>query len=263
MTDILKLSIDLRVATLTLNRPKYRNALSPELVAALIAQIRRIDADPQLKCIVIQGEGENFSAGGDIKGFSETLALSPAERFDLFERKLAIGNRLPTTLLESRKPIVVVTRGAVAGAGMALCLAADFVLAGQSSYFMAAHVQVGLSLDCGLSSLLVAAMGIKAAKRLALLGDKVSATEALALGLVTEVLPDQDLTAATQRLSQRLASGPATAIAETKALLNHAAHASLATQLARETQAVARAAATEDFRRGIEATLNRKPAEFE
>jgi enoyl-CoA hydratase/carnithine racemase len=263
MTDILKVAIDNRIATLTLNRPEHRNALSPELSAALIEEIRRADANPLVKCIVIQGEGEHFSAGGDVKGFSEALPLSPEQRYDLFERKLAVGNRLPNALLEATKPVVVTTRGAVAGAGMALCLAADFVLAGESTYFLAAHVHVGLSLDCGLSGLLVAAMGVKAAKRLALLGERVDARGALALGMVSEVLPEADLAEATRKLSQRLAAGPAMAMSASKALLNQAAYANFATQLAHEAQSVARCAATEDFTRGIRATLNRNPAEFE
>jgi 2-(1,2-epoxy-1,2-dihydrophenyl)acetyl-CoA isomerase len=263
VSDLLKVSIDNRVATLTLNRPEHRNALSPELSATLIQELRRADANPVVKCIVIDGAGEHFCAGGDVKGFNEALSLSPDARFELFERKLAIGNRLPNALLEASKPIVVATRGAVAGAGMALCLAADFVLAGESTYFLAAHVHVGLSLDCGLSGMLVAAMGIKAAKRLALLGERISAPDALALGIVTEVVPDAELSAATGRLSERLAAGPAMAMGATKALINQAAHAQFATQLAREGDWVARCAATEDFRRGVEATLSRKPVQFE
>jgi 2-(1,2-epoxy-1,2-dihydrophenyl)acetyl-CoA isomerase len=263
MTDILKCRIDGRVATLTLNRPEHRNALSPELSAALICEIRKADADPAIKVIVIQGEGEHFSAGGDVKGFQEALALSADERFDLFDRKLAVGNRLPKALLDARKPVVVVTRGAVAGAGMALCLAADFVLAADTTYFVAAHVLVGLSLDCGLSGLLVAAMGIKAAKRLALLGERVSSAEALALGIVTRVLPSEELESAAADLAQRLAAGPGVAMAETKALLNHAALTNFPDQLAQEAVSVATCAATEDFRKGILATLARKSAEFD
>lgn len=263
MSDILKFAIEERVARLTLNRPEHRNALSPELSAALIEHIRRADATPLVKCIVIDAEGEHFSAGGDIKGFHDALTLTAAERYDLFERKLAVGNRLPNALLEAGKPIVVATRGAVAGAGMSLCLAADFVVAAESTYFIAAHIHVGLSLDCGLSGLLVGAMGIKSAKRLALLGEKVGARESLALGIVTEVVPDSDLAETTRKLGQRLSRGPATAMTATKTLLNRAAYAGFAEQLALETLRVAGCAATEDFGRGIQATLNKKPAEFE
>jgi 2-(1,2-epoxy-1,2-dihydrophenyl)acetyl-CoA isomerase len=263
MTDILLTSTARRVATLILNRPEQSNALSPELASALIQQVRRADADPAVKCILIKGAGEHLCAGGDIKGFREALSLSAEERYDVFERKLALGNRLPMTLLQTRKPIVVVARGAVAGAGMTLCLAADYVLAGAGANFCAAHVHVGLSLDCGLSGLLVAAMGIKAAKRLALLGERIDANEAQALGLVTRVLPEAELEPATEKLVDAFANGPATAMAASKALLNEAAFASLAQQLKLEAEAVARCAATEDFRYGLEAMLKRQRPKFE
>ena len=183
MSNTLKYVVSERVATLTLNRPEHRNALSPELAAALIEHIRRADADPQVKCLVIDAVGDHFSAGGDVKGFRDALTLTAAERHDLFEHRMAVANRLPNALLQADKPIIVSTRGAVAGAGMALCLAADFVVAGESTFFIAAQIQVGLSIDCGLSGMLVAAMGIKSAKRLALLGEKVVAGEALDLGI--------------------------------------------------------------------------------
>ena len=150
MTDILKYSVEDRVARLTLNRPGSRNALSPELASRIIESVRAADADPGVKCILIQGEGEHFSAGGDVKNFGGELELTPAQRFDLFERRLLVGNRLPKCLVDATKPVVAATRGAVAGGGMALCLAADFVVCGESSYFIAAHVHLGLSVDCGL-----------------------------------------------------------------------------------------------------------------
>jgi len=263
MSDQINYLVTNRVATITLNRPEARNALSAELTAELIRMVRAADSDPDVKCLLIRGQGEHFSAGGDVKSFEQTLALPPEERFDNFERRLLVGNRLPQTLLDCGKPVVVATRGAVAGAGMTLCLAADFVVCGESSYFIAAHVLVGLSLDCGLSGLLVAGMGIKAAKRMALLGERVDAAQALALGLVSEVVADASLDERIDKLTSRLAGGPATAMAATKRLLNQAAIQNFTEQLAAEASLVARCAATEDFRKGVEGAVNRKPAVFD
>jgi 2-(1,2-epoxy-1,2-dihydrophenyl)acetyl-CoA isomerase len=262
MLDSLKYHLLDRIAVLTLNRPQAKNALSPELTAHLINQLRKADQDPQVKCILIQAEGSDFSAGGDVKGFNELLALPAGERYDTFERKLLLGNRLPSTLLEVSKPIIAAPRGAVAGAGLALCLAADFVVASDTSYFIAAHVLVGLSLDCGLSSLLVASMGIKRAKRIALLGERLSAQEALEHGIVTKIVPDAQLEVEVEKLAQRLAQGPSTAMAATKALLNKAAHQGFVDQLANEATYVARCAADEDFGEGIQSALQRKPPAF-
>lgn len=251
-----------RVATITLNRPEVRNALSPEVTGALIRMIRAADEDAAVKCIVIRGAGGHLSAGGDVKSFQEALTQPAAERYDMFERRLLVGNRLPQVMLDCSKPIVVAARGAVAGAGMSLCLAADFVLCSTTAYFLAAHVHVGLSLDCGLSGLLVGAMGIKAAKRLALLGERISASEAAELGIVTAIVEDDGLDAALQALTARLAAGPATAMAGTKRLLNAAAYPGFTTLLADEATGIARCVASEDFARGVDSVVNRKPASF-
>ena len=252
-----------RVATITLNRPDARNPLSQDVSAELVRLLRLADADNSVKCILIQAAGDNFSAGGDVKGFSETLALSPEERYDQFERRLLVAGRLPNALLDNSKPIVVATRGAVAGAGMALCLAADFVVAADNTYFLAAHVHVGLSVDCGLSGLLIGAMGVKAAKRFTLLGEKVGAADALSLGIVTTVVTDDALVNEVAKLTRRLAKGPAAAMAGTKMLLNHAAFRDFGAVINEEAYAIARCVSKDDFRKGVEGMLNKKPAAFD
>ncbi len=252
-----------RVATITLNRPEARNPLSQDVSAELVRLLRQADTDTSVKCILIQAVGENFSAGGDVKGFSETLALSPEERYDQFERRLLVAGRLPNALLDTSKPIVVATRGAVAGAGMALCLAADFVIAADNTFFLAAHVHVGLSVDCGLSGLLIGAMGIKAAKRFTLLGEKVGANDALSLGIVTTVVADDALQDEVAKLTRRLTKGPATAMAGTKMLLNHAAFRDFGTVINEEAYAIARCVAKDDFCKGVEGMLNKKSATFD
>lgn len=263
MSELVKCSVEQRIATLVLNRPDSRNALSPPLIEELIEKFRQVEQDPQVKCIILKGEGEHFSGGGDVKGFNETLELSSEERFSIYERKLLYGVRLPNLLLEARKPVIIQTRGAVAGAGMALCLAADFVVSGRSSFFLAAHVHIGLSLDSGLSGLMVGAMGIKAAKRLALLGDRITCDEALEYGIISQVLPDEELDAATQKLAERLAAGPSEALAGSKALLNRAAYPQFNEQLIAEAIQVGKCAASNDFITGIRSILERKPAVFD
>jgi 2-(1,2-epoxy-1,2-dihydrophenyl)acetyl-CoA isomerase len=256
-------SVANRVATITLDRPEVRNAISHSVAAEIVHLLRQADKDQNVKCIVIQGTGKNFSAGGDVKGFNETLELSPQERYDHFERAMLMGNRLPNALLETSKPIIAATRGAVAGAGIALCLAADFVIAAESTYFLVAHVHIGLCIDCGLSSLLVAAAGIKAAKRLALLGERVLAEEALSLGFVTKIVTDEALDTEVEQMVARLAKGPATAMAASKALLNQAAFQGFGELLAAEATSIAKCAATDDFQRGVRGMLSRTAPEFE
>lgn len=263
MSDALRYAVTDRVATLTLNRPEARNPLSPDVVAAFVASLHAADADRDVKAILIRAEGDNFSAGGDVKTFRTALESEPAARFEMFGSRLAVGNRLPQALIDSRKPIVAATRGAVAGAGMALCLGADFVISGESSFFLAAHVLVGLSLDCGLSGLLVATIGLKQAKRLALLGEKVGAQEALALGMVTRVVDDAEVDSEAMRLALRLAAGPTTAMEGSRKLLNDAAHRHFAEELYREGAWLATCAASGDFRTGVENFLQRERRPFD
>lgn len=251
-----------RIATITLDRPDSRNSITPDVVYGLVEMLRAAEADDAVKCVLIQATGKDFSVGGDIKAFRQLLEQAPPERYDTFERKVLIGNRLPRALVDMTKPVVVSTRGGVAGMGVALCLAADFVVASETAYFLLAHVLIGLSLDCGLSGLLVPTMGLKAAKRLAMLGERALAPEALDLGMVTKVVPDETLEEAALALARRLANGPATALRATKSMLHHAAFGDFVGQLDLEVTGVARCAASDDFMQGIDSILNRKPARF-
>jgi enoyl-CoA hydratase/carnithine racemase len=261
-TDALRYEVAERVATITMNRPEARNPLSPEVTQCMVGFLHAADGDAGVKSILIRAEGDNFSAGGDVKSFSTTVNADPQERFETFGARLAAGNRLPEALVASRKPIVAATRGAVAGAGMALCLGADFAVCGESTFFVAAHVLVGLSVDCGLSGLLVATVGLRQAKRLALLGHKVDAQEALALGLATEVVPDAEVDERARRLVLRLADGPATAMAGSRTLLNKAAHRHLLEQLGHEAAWLSRCAATDDFPTGVRNFITRERRPF-
>lgn len=252
-----------RIAILTLNRPESRNALSPDLIEVLLRHFREAEQDAQVKCILLRGAGECFSAGGDVKSFEATLELPAAERYALFEQRLLNAVRLPNLLLNSPKPVVVQAHGAVAGAGLALCLAADYVVSADNCQFIAAHVHVGLSVDAGISAMLNAAMGIKQAKRLALLGERIDAQQARELGIVTEVVNDDALQQTVDKVTARLAAGPAVAMAGSKALLNRMAYPDLDRQLVEEARAIARCTASDDFAKGIRAALQRKPATFD
>lgn len=263
MSNGIHYAVSERVATIIIDRPETRNSLAPEVVAELTLLLRDADREPEVKCILIRATGENFTVGGDIKGFKELLGQSSDERHDTFERKMLVGNRFPAAMLEVAKPIVIATRGSVAGAGVAMCLAADFVIASESSFFVLSHVKIGLSLDCGLSGLLSPAMGIKQAKRLALLGERIGAEEARSLDIVTTVVADGALEEESAALARKLSNGPGTAMGITKALLNRAAHSAFTEQLAYEAKGVARCAATDDFGRGIESILARQAPKFD
>lgn len=263
MSDLLQVARQGRIVHLTLNRPEARNALTHELIDELLRALRSAEPDPAVKCIVIRGKGEHFCAGGDVKGFSAMLAASPEDRQDQFERRVLAGGRLPQEILDYGKPVVALVQGAVAGAGLGLCLAADYVLCARSSFFVAAHVRVGQAVDCLVSTVLVQAMGTKAAMKMALLGERLDADQALRFGLVSEVVDDDGLEAAAQSVLERLCQGPAVAMAATKQLLNAAAYGNLGPQILLEARAVGRCAATRDFESGVTARLAREEPRFD
>ena len=263
MSESILYEVSDRVASITITRPDARNALSPDVVSELVALLHRADKDAQVKSILLQGAGEHFCAGGDVKSFLETVHNPVEQRYETFDQRLRMGNRLPETLMALNKPLVVAALGAVAGAGVTLCLAADFTFAGPSTYFVVAHLHLGLSIDCGLSSLLVSAMGIKQAKRIVLLGEKIRAEDAVKWGIASDLVEDAQVKDAARQMALRLARGPSAAMAATKSLINQAAHGNFIEQLAREGHAATHCAASDDFRKGVEAVVNRTRPDFD
>lgn len=256
------LVVDDRVGIITIDRPEFRNSFTPEACAVFIRAMRAADNDPAVKSVLVRATGKDFSVGGDIKTFQSYFDLPSDERFEIFENKLLIGNRLPRAVIDCSKPVVFAAQGGVAGAAVALCLAADFVVAADNSYFLMAHVLIGLSLDCGLSGLALPAMGIKEAKRMAMLGERATAQDALRLGIASEVVGVDEVADRAMALARKLADGPSTALRETKALLNRAAYGGMVEQLSAEATAVGRSAASPDFQEGVEGILHRRPPRF-
>ena len=135
MVTGLKVETSGGVARLTFDRAETRNAMSPEVLQAFAIALRQAEDDPEVRCIVITGAGEHFVGGGDVKGFGETIALEPLERKHVYEQRLVANSTAYTVLERIGKPTIARVRGAVAGAGIALTLACDFVVAGRSSFF--------------------------------------------------------------------------------------------------------------------------------
>lgn len=261
MSNLLITEIKDQVATLVINRAEQRNALSPEMLQGIADFLGVVDEDPDVRCLVIKGEGENFIGGGDVSSFEPTLELSPQDRKFTFERRITNASHLFYKLEQLQKPVVALTRGAVAGAGITFALAADLTIASETSYFFFAHGQLGLSLDGALSYYLPRVVGWRKAKELALLNARVPADEALSLGLVSRVVPDAELEQAGQKIIDKLASGPTVAMGLTKSLLESSVANSIDQQMRLEARACGTCTASEDFREGVTAFLGkRRPA---
>jgi 2-(1,2-epoxy-1,2-dihydrophenyl)acetyl-CoA isomerase len=250
------------VATVTLNRPEALNALNRELTLGLRESLFSMEVDETVRCVVIRG-GEHFMAGGDLKWFkSMSEGRSAAENRVQFEGFIHEVHALIVSLRRMPKPVVASVRGAVAGFGMSLMMAADLAIAADNAYFTLAYTLVGVSPDGGSTFALPRIVGQKKAMEIALLGDRFDAAAAERLGLVNRVVPASSLDAETQKLAARLAAGPTAVYARTKALLNASLGSSLESQLQREAEAFALSASQPDFHEGLAAFVEKRKPRF-
>lgn len=241
------------VLTLTLNRPEKRNALSTELWDALREQVRAAGDDPDLRCLVVAGAGGAFCAGADLSDLSSHQ--HPIDRMRVVDEIMLGLHELPV-------PTVAKVDGVAVGAGWNLALCCDLVAATPRSRFSQIFARRGLSLDSGGSWLLPRLVGLQRAKRLTFLADMVEADEALALGLVTWIRPEDEIDAFVDDLGRRLAAGPRVALAQSKALLHEGSQRTFAESLASEARVVALNLATEDTRLAYEAFRDQRPPNF-
>lgn len=262
MNDVVLLDIEDGVGTLTLNRPKALNALNDDMKVALVEAMTRLEGDASVRCVVVRGAGDHFMAGGDVKGFHGHLSKSPADRSAHFRN--TIDNLHPAIEIMRRmpQPVVASLRGAAAGFGLSLALAADLAIAADDAYFTLAYCRIGTSPDGGSTFHLPRIVGLRKAMEIALLGDRFDAATAHELGIVNWLVPSDALNAETAKLAGRLAKGPAHALAETKRLLSGSFEATLQLQLAAEAETFAGCAGTEDFAEGITAFVEKRKPEF-
>ena len=250
------------IATLTLNRPEALNALNLAMIDDLRAATARVAFDPAVRVVILRGAGDHFMAGGDLKWFREQLALPPEERQPRFEAIIAAVHASILSLKHMNKPVIAAVHGAVAGFGLSLMMAADLALAAENAYFTLAYSNIALSPDGGATWSLPRQVGLKQAMEIALLGDRFDAARACELGLINRVVPLAELAAAALDLAQRLAAGPAEALARTKALLNQSLETSLESQLLAEQRSFAACGAHADFSEGLAAFFEKRKARY-
>lgn len=246
------------VVTLTLNRPARRNALTAEMLEALIESLERLALDPAARAIVLTGSGEAFCSGADVNGM-EARGSFPLHQLT---ESLQQRQRAFRTLLAFPKPAIARMRGACAGAGFSLALACDFRIAARSVRFTAAFARIGMSGDNGISWLLPRIVGPARARELLMLGDTMDADAALASGLLTALVDDEALDAEVERLATRLAQAPTVALGCIKRNLAAAEHLGPAEAMAVETANQALCMHTADHKEGIAAFLQKRAPVF-
>lgn len=264
MTDQPELltSIEDGIARITFNRPHARNALTGYMVDTMREFLKTVEHDPAVRCVIITGAGDHFMAGGDVKAFNEVLDMDGEARRRHFEIKASNAVGLFAVMERLPKPIIAKIRGACAGAAVGWAAAADFVLVSDTALFLVAHIKLGTSPDGAVTWHLPRVVGLRKAKEMAMLGDRVLAEEAVAIGLANRMVPDAELDAETEKLARRLAEGPTVAIGRTKQLLNVAAENTLQRQMQLEAEGFGACAVTDDFIDGMRSFAEKRAPVF-
>ncbi|TSD49190.1 enoyl-CoA hydratase [Rhodococcus sp. KBS0724] len=240
------------VRTLTLNRPHRKNAINPELWAALRDSLVSLETNRDVRALVIEGAGGAFCSGADL---SEIADIHPMHKLRVLTDVALLLHELPI-------PTVAKVSGVAVGAGWNLALGCDLVVATPESTFSQIFSKRGLSLDLGGSWLLPKLVGLQQAKRLVLLAETIGAAEAEALGLVTWVVPQSEIDGYARELAQRLASGPPIALAQSKSLLNEGADRTMRDALANEARAQAMNFGTSDAPEAYAAFAEKREPRF-
>ena len=248
------------IATITLNRPERLNALTFEVYRELTDTFAALRNETAVRVVVITGAGRAFCSGGDVHDIIGKLFERDIEGLLEFTRMTC---ELVANIRALHKPVIASLNGTTAGAGACIALASDIRIAAEEAKIAFLFVKVGLSgADMGAAYLLARVVGLAKATELLYTGDFISAPEAERIGLYNRVVPSSQLAATTQELAERLARGPAFALAKTKEVLDREAHMSLEAALECEAQAQAICMQHPDYREAYEAFVNKREANF-
>ncbi|MFD1344618.1 enoyl-CoA hydratase-related protein [Litorisediminicola beolgyonensis] len=249
-------ALDEGVAIITLNRPELRNALNSQMRAEITDAIKR--ADREARAIVLTGAGDKAFCSGQDLGDSRSAATLDVERTlrDEYEPMLR-------AIVECRLPVIAAVNGVAAGAGANLALVCDITIAAESASFLQAFTRIGLIPDAGGTWTLPRQIGLQKAMGAALFAEPVSAAQAEAWGMIWEAVPDAEFDARWRARARQLATGPTEAYARVKTALRASSGNSLEEQLALEAQLQGQCGRSRDFREGVMAFLEKRPAVYE
>ncbi len=261
MTDDLLVEVKNRVAILTLNRPEKRNALSEEMDAAVMANLKAFARDPDVGAVLLTGAGKGFCAGGDVGSMqnrNEAAEVNLEEQIDSLRER----HQVPWMLHTIPKVTIAAINGAAAGAGMGLALACDLRIASDQARFTTAFANVGYSGDFGTTWQLTRMVGATKAKELLFLPDVFNAEEAFRLGMINRLVPHDKLMEEAMALAERIAHGPLLSYRYMKANVNAAITGDYRASLDRESESQRRVGLSEDHREGVKAFMEKRKPVF-
>ncbi len=253
MTSIL-FEIKNSIAFITLNRPEKYNAFNREMALAFQEKLDQCEKNISVRCVYLTGAGKAFSAGQDL---AEVVNATGIEN-NLIEYYNPIVNKIRNL----SKPVLAVVNGVAAGAGANIALCCDVVIAAENASFIQAFSKIGLIPDSGGTYFLPRLIGFGKASAAMMLGDKITATEAERFGMIYKYFADETLSSEAERIALQLSKLPTRALAFTKEALNKSLQHTLAEQLATEDFFQRKAAATNDFKEGVAAFIEKRKADF-
>ena len=247
------------IARLRLNRPDAANGMSAELLSGLCDAIMVCHGQPDLRVLLLSGEGKNFCAGGDVRAFASKGEKLP----DYIRQATAYLQNAVTGLLRLEAPVITSVQGfAAGGGGFGLVCASDIVIAGESAKFLAGATRVAMAPDAGVSVTLSRLVGLRRAMSILLTNPVISAPEALSMGIVTKVVPDAELAEASLAMARELAAGAPKALAATKRLVWAGTGTSIEQCLSEEARTVSELSGMADAREGLAAVIERRKPIF-
>lgn len=247
------------VATVTLNRPQAMNSLDVATKESLLAALRDVAADPQVRCVVLTGTGRAFCVGQDLK---EHVGLLAEDAEALWRTVAEHYNPVVELIATMDKPVIAAVNGVAAGAGAAFAFAADLRYIASSAGFNLAFTGIALSCDSGTSWALPRLVGTAKAKELLFFPRTVTAQESLELGLATEVLPDDELAGRVTEVARTLAAGPTLAYGAVRRAVAFSAGHGLTDSLELEEELMTRTGTSEDHRAAVDAFLAKEAPRF-
>lgn len=252
------------LATITFNRPDKANAMHPDQNAIMRQFLYEVERMPEVRCVLLKGNGKHFMAGGDLSSIVDMDKISDADRTAEGELPIWDCVHMIRVMTRLQKPIVASVQGGVAGAALGLIAACDLVIAADTSFYWAAHILHGGSNDGLLTYFLPRQIGLRRALEMSLLGERVKAQQAKEMGLINFVVPEAELAAETDKLVERLCKGPTLGYGLIKRLMHESFDNSMAEQGRLEAELYgSQALHTSDVKDGLKAFFERRPPNFQ
>jgi 2-(1,2-epoxy-1,2-dihydrophenyl)acetyl-CoA isomerase len=257
--QFLKYTVSEGVATITLNRPEVYNALNDEITYELQDALKSVAKDEKVRVIVLTGEGKAFCSGQDLKAANQAGGQQKRSFMESLHKRYNPIIRAMRTL---PKPIVCRLNGVAAGAGCSLALACDVIVASEEAQLIEIFINIGLVPDSGSSFFLPRTVGINKAFELCSMGNRLKATEAVAIGLINKAVPAVELDAAVKNYTDYYATAPTKSIGIIKKMLNKSMTSSLDEMLDYEAYCQEIAGSSSDYQEGVKAFLEKRKPEF-